>query len=122
MMIPTLALLAIMLYLVATGILMRPLLDRGHSPALLATGAAVIAVLAHIGVLLGMHRGALDLHFYAALSLVACGVAALTLLVNLSRPVAALGLIVFPLAALLLGIDVFHRPHPKSSTGKSSCM
>ncbi|MEP7098122.1 MAG: cytochrome c biogenesis protein CcsA [Dokdonella sp.] len=110
MMIPTLALLAIMLYLVATGILMRPLLDRGHSPALLATGAAVIAVLAHIGVLLGMHRGALDLHFYAALSLVACGVAALTLLVNLSRPVAALGLIVFPLAALLLGIDVFVAP------------
>ena len=110
MMIPTLAVLAIALYLVATGLLTRPLLGRGHSLALFATGAATIAVLTHAGVLLSMHRGALDLHFFAALSLVACVVAALTLLVNLSRPVAALGLIVFPLAALLLGIDVFIAP------------
>ncbi|MGP1667057.1 MAG: cytochrome C assembly family protein, partial [Rhodanobacter sp.] len=49
-------------------------------------------------------------HFFAALSLVACVVAALTLLVNLSRPVAALGVIVFPLAAALLAIDAFVAP------------
>jgi ABC-type uncharacterized transport system permease subunit len=48
----------------------------------------------------------LDLHFFAALSLVACVVAALTVFVNLWRPVAALGVIVFPLAAFVLGADV----------------
>ncbi len=114
MIIPTLALLAIALYLAAAGLLTRPLLGRHEPSALLATGTAGVAVLAHAGVLLGMHRGVLDLHFFAALSLVGCVVAAVTLLVNLSRPVAALGLIVFPLAALLLGVDVFVAP-PRSN-------
>ncbi len=116
MMIPTLALLAIVLYLAATGLLTRPLLGRGESSTLLATGTAAVAILMHASVLLGMHRGALDLHFFAALSLVACVVAALTLFVNLSRPVAALGLIVFPLAALLLGVDVFAAPPTSPET------
>jgi ABC-type uncharacterized transport system permease subunit len=44
------------------------------------------------------------------LSLVACVVSALTVLVNLSRPVAALGVIVFPLTAILLGVDAFLAP------------
>lgn len=110
MMIALLALLSIALYLFATGVLARPLLGRGEPLNPLARGAAAIAVLAHAGVLLGMHRGALDLHFFAALSLAACLVAALTLLVTLSRPVDALGVIVFPLAALLLGIDEFAAP------------
>lgn len=110
MIIPTVALLAIVLYLVATALLARPLLGHGEPLTLFATGAASLAVLTHAGALLGMHRGALDLHFFAALSLVGCVVAALTLLVNLSRPVAALGLVVFPLAALLLGVDVFAAP------------
>ena len=110
MMISSAALLAIVLYLVATGLLARPLLGAGEPLSQLARSAAVIAVLAHVGVLFGMHRGALDLHFFAALSLVACMVAALTLIVNLARPVAALGVIVFPLAALLLGLDVFAAP------------
>jgi ABC-type uncharacterized transport system permease subunit len=106
-MIPILALLAIALYLATTALLTRPLLGGRETPSQWPMGMAVCAVLAHAGVLLGMHRGALDLHFFAALSLVACVVSALTLLVNLSRPVAALGVIVFPLTALLLGIDVF---------------
>jgi ABC-type uncharacterized transport system permease subunit len=101
------ALLAIVLYLAASALLARPLLGGSDMRGKPALGIAAIAVLAHAGVLLGMHRGALDLHFFAALSLVACVVSALTLLVNLSRPVATLGVIVFPLAALLLGIDTF---------------
>ncbi|NCT68224.1 MAG: cytochrome c biogenesis protein CcsA [Rhodanobacteraceae bacterium] len=110
MLITSLALLAIALYLAAAGLLARPLLGRGAAPTRLAEGTAALAVLAHAGVLLGMHRGALDLHFFAALSLVAGVIAALTLLVNLTRPVAALGVIAFPLAALLLAIDVFAAP------------
>lgn len=104
------AVFAIVLYLVAAVGLARPLLNGGKPLNRLALILASIAVLLHAGILLSMHRGALDLHFFAALSLVACVVAGLTLLVNLSRPVAALGVIVFPLAALFLAIDAFVAP------------
>src|SRR3546814_12084730 len=57
-----------------------------------------------------MHRGALDLHFFAALSLVAFVVSALTLLVNATRPVAAPGVIVFPLTAALIAVASFLAP------------
>ena len=110
MLIPVLALLAIVLYLVAASLLARPLLGGGEPLNRGADGLAAAAVVAHAGVLFGMHPGALDLHFFAALSLVAGVVAALTLIVNLTRPVAALGVIVFPLAAALLAIDMFASP------------
>ncbi len=109
-MIAALALLAIALYLAAAGLLARPLLGGDEAPNRSAMAAAGAAVIVHAADLLGMHRGVLDLHFFAALSLTAFVVAVLTLIVNLSRPVAALGVIVFPLAALLLGVDVFAAP------------
>src|SRR5690606_5400510 len=70
MLIPLLALLAIALYLAAAGLLARPLLGGGEPLSRSADAAATLAVLAHAGVQLGMHRGTLDLHFFAALSLV----------------------------------------------------
>ncbi|QRN55783.1 cytochrome c biogenesis protein CcsA [Dyella caseinilytica] len=113
-MLPALSIFAIVCYLLASLLLARPLFGGSQSaPATFARPAlaiATIAVLAHAGGLLAMHRGALDLHFFAALSLVACVVSALTLLVNLSRPVAALGVIVFPLSAALVWIDSFLAP------------
>ena len=105
-----LALIAIVLYLAAAAGLARPLLSGGQPLNRLALGLAGAAVLVHAGTLLGMHRGALDLHFFAALSLVAFVVSALTLLVNASRPVAALGVIVFPLTAALIAVDSFLAP------------
>lgn len=110
MVIHVLAALAIVLYLAAAGGLARPLLSGEKPLNRLALSLAGAAVAIHAGLLLGMHRGALDLHFFAALSLVAFVVSALTLLVNASRPVAALGVIVFPLAALLVGVDSFLAP------------
>jgi ABC-type uncharacterized transport system permease subunit len=104
------ALFAVVLYLAAAGGLARPLLSGGLPLNKSALGLAGAAVLTHAGILLSMHRGALDLHFFAALSLVACVVSALTLLVNLNRPVAALGVIVFPLTALLLAADSYFAP------------
>ena len=104
------ALLAIVLYLVAAGGLARPLLSGGQPLKRLALSVAGVAVVIHAGILLGMHRGALDLHFFAALSLVAFVVSTLTLLVSLSRPVAALGVIVFPLTAVLIAVDSFLAP------------
>lgn len=104
------ALFAILLYLAAAGGLARPLLGGGqplNRSALVLAGAAVLI---HAGILLGMHRGALDLHFFAALSLIGCVVSALTLAVNMNRPVAALGVVVFPLSALLLAVDSYLAP------------
>lgn len=110
MTIHVLALSAIVLYLAAAAGLARPLLSGGQPLNRLALGLAGAAVLVHAGILLGMHRGALDLHFFAALSLVAFVVSALTLMVNASRPVAALGVIVFPLTAALIAVDSFLAP------------
>ena len=98
------------LYLLAAGLLARPLLHRQALPKAVTFGLATVAVLLHIGLLVGIHRGGVDLHFFAALSLVGACIAALCLLVNLSRPVATLGVIVFPLAAALLLVDVFLAP------------
>ncbi|HXD83098.1 MAG TPA: cytochrome c biogenesis protein CcsA [Rudaea sp.] len=99
-----LAAFAALLYLAAAALFAR-------HPRLPAFVVAAAAVLAHAAILVGQHGGGVDLHFFAALSLVAGCVAALCLLVNLARPVAALGTIVFPLAAILLAIDVFLAPH-----------
>lgn len=101
---------AIALYLAAAALLARPVLDGRETPRGAALVVAALAVLAHGGEIAVAHRGALDLHFFAALSLIACVMAALTLLVNLWRPVAALGVILFPMAAALLAIDVFLAP------------
>ena len=50
--------------------------------------------------------GATDLHFFAALSLVGLGMAALTALVAATGRMRALGVVVFPLAALVPGAGV----------------
>ncbi|WP_132141222.1 cytochrome C assembly family protein [Luteibacter rhizovicinus] len=105
-----LAFVAIVLYLAAATALARPLFNGGTPLSRVAMSMAAIAAIAHAVVLLSAHRGALDLHFFAALSLVAWVVSALTLLVNLNRPVAGLGIFIFPLAALLLAVDVFMAP------------
>ncbi len=106
-----LALISIVLYVAAAAALARPLLDRGRrTPHRAALITGTIAVLLHFTVLFGIHRGAVDLHFFAALSLVSAVIAALTLIVNLTRPVAALGIILFPLAGLFLAIDEFLAP------------
>lgn len=99
-----LAAVSAVLYLVAAVMFAQ----RPRAPAFIVATAAVFD---HAIILVGQHGGGVDLHFFAALSLVAGCVAALCLVVNLARPVAALGTIVFPLAAILLAIDVFLAPH-----------
>jgi ABC-type uncharacterized transport system permease subunit len=104
------ALLAATLYVTAAVILAFPLLHRRALPRTLGFGIAGIAVVLHAIILAGMHGGGVDLHFFAALSLVGVCIAALSLLVNLTQPIATLGVIVFPLSAALLVIDRFAAP------------
>ena len=108
---------AIVLYLAAAVALARPLFGQQAPMGRLAMTLAGIAVVLHAWLLLGLHRGSLDLHFFAALSLVACVIAALTIGVNLSRPVAGLGIFIFPLAALFVALDAYAAPitAPQSS-------
>lgn len=105
-----LAALAVTAYLVATLLAALPALRDSKLPRSLNLGVAAVAVATHAACVLGAHRGGMDLHFFAALSFVALLIAATTLLVNLARPVAALGVIVFPLAAALLGVDAWVAP------------
>lgn len=93
---------AALLYLIATALLARRIAaeDRGGAqPALwLALGGALLHATVHA--LAFRATGAVDLHFFAALSLVGLALAAMTAVLSLRRPVAALGIAVFPLAAV----------------------
>jgi len=104
-----LTLLAAVAYLAATVVSARPLAHRQPLPRAIGMTLGAVAVFVHAWLIAGLHRG-VDLHFFAALSLVGGCVAGLCLLVNLLRPVATLGVIVFPLAAGLLLIDTFAAP------------
>ena len=104
------SLLAAVAYIVAALVLAWPLLRGGAVHARAGLWIAAIAVVVHFAVLIGLHRGGIDLHFFAALSLVGACMAAMCLLVNFVRPIATLGVLVFPIAALLLLIDTFAPP------------
>jgi ABC-type uncharacterized transport system permease subunit len=110
MLISVLAAVAVAAYLAATLLIAVPVLRGTRLPRPLGVAVAAVGVLAHAGYLLAAHRGGLDLHFFAALSFVAMLIAGTTLLVNLARPVDALGVLVFPLAAALLAVDAWIAP------------
>ncbi|MBN8738236.1 MAG: hypothetical protein BGP24_03570 [Lysobacterales bacterium 69-70] len=105
-----LSLVAVAAYLAATLRIALPALRGGAPPRAQGLALAIIGVLAHAGYLLAAHRGGLDLHFFAALSAVSMLIAGTTLAVNLARPVDALGVLAFPLAAVLLAIDAWIAP------------
>lgn len=101
----TLALIAIALYLAAAALLVVDVLRdsarrlRGWLP--FAIGGIVLHGSVHV--LAWQRGGGADLHFFSALSLVGLGMAVLTGLVAATGRMAALGVIVFPLAAATLG-------------------
>lgn len=110
----TFVLIAAALYLVAALLLMRRV-ARGQEPGSAPWAVpASVAILAHAGyhVIAWREVGA-DMHFFSAVSLVALGMAILTVLVGLRGRMAALGVIVFPLAAAAAVIyaNVAHVGH-----------
>ncbi|HZX78656.1 cytochrome C assembly family protein [Lysobacter sp.] len=103
----TIVLIAIALYLIAAALLVTGVQRQRASRLWLlpAAGAVVLHAVAH---LLGWREsGGTDMHFFAAMSLVGLGMAALTTLVGAGGRMAALGVVVFPLAALTL--SGYHR-------------
>jgi ABC-type uncharacterized transport system permease subunit len=104
---------AIALYLLSTALLVRAL-ARGDSAPRGWTLPAAFALAGHAGFHLAAWKVAagLDLHFFAALSLVGLGMAVLTTAFGTSGRMAALGVVVFPLAAAsLAGYAAYGHMH-----------
>ncbi len=99
----TIVLISTLLYLLATGLLVANFrhtesAGRGWLPP--AIGAVLLHAGTHLSAWSGL--GGADMHFYAALSLVSLGMAAMTVAVAAKGRMAALGVVVFPLAAVTL--------------------
>jgi len=97
----TIVLIAAACYLLASGLLVRQVADGAPTASRGWLLPGMLGVLLHgaVHVIGWRDAGGADLHFFAALSLVALGMAALTLLVGARGRMAALGVIVFPIAA-----------------------
>lgn len=100
----TIVLIATLLYLVATGLLVRALARETPVTGAAWAVSAVLAVVLHgVEHLLAWRAlGGADLHFFSALSLAGLGMAGGTLLFGFRGRTAALGVVVFPLAATSL--------------------
>lgn len=111
----TIVLIAVFAYLSATALLVRAVSrDDDQSMSALWLWPAIAAVAAHGGYHLLAWRaaGGADMHFFAALSLVGLGMATLTALFGATGRMRALGVVVFPLAAIMLAgyAMVGHKP------------
>lgn len=95
----TLAFIAALAYLLAAGLLARGVARDAHGRAWLLPTVVALALHAALHVMTWREAGALDLHFFSALSLVGLGMAALTTLFGAGGRMAALGVLVFPIAA-----------------------
>ena len=112
------SLIAIAFYLVATGLLVRAVAQDKVAASRSWLWPALGAVLLHGAyhlVVAWRTPGGPDMHFFAALSLVGLGMAAMTTLVGAQGRMAGLGVLSFPLAALLL--FVYHAYGHEPSRG-----
>ena len=112
----TIVLIAIALYLATAGWLVGSV-QRGDEASRGWLLPANLALLLHGAThyLAWRSSGFTDLHFFAALSLAGLGMAILTAVVGASGRMRALGVVVFPLAAMvLLGYALYgHAAHPE---------
>lgn len=98
----TIVLIAIGLYLASTALLVRRLATAGPVVPMALWAMPSIAILVHGAAHLWAWRlaGGANLHFFSALSLVGLGMSGLTVLFGARGRMAALGVIVFPIAAV----------------------
>jgi ABC-type uncharacterized transport system permease subunit len=105
---PITTLVAIACYLLAAALLVRSVVREAVSRAWLLPALVGVVLHAATHARAWEAAGGTDLHFYAALSLVGLGMAALTTLYGASGKMAALGVIVLPIAAATLGGYIVH--------------
>ncbi|TDK28618.1 inner membrane protein YpjD [Luteimonas aestuarii] len=111
----TIVLIASLFYLLAGWLVVRRVLreDRAGVGFWLLTALAAVLLHATYHILTWRHVGGLDLQFFAALSLVGLGMAALTTLYAATGRMGALGAVVFPLAALSLAGYLWSGSSPR---------
>lgn len=105
-------LVSVALYLLATGLIVAGIRRGGARRGWLPIAVGAIAMHALEHVLAWLLVGGADMHFFAALSLVTLGMAALTTAVGARGRMATLGMVVFPLAAAALIGSHAHGHHP----------
>ena len=104
----------VLAYLIATALVARWVSAdedaRSAGDRRMALVAAILAIAGHAGLHIAAWRsfGGPDLHFFAALSLVALAMAALSTLAAWREQLQALGVIVYPLAATMLALYNFY--------------
>jgi ABC-type uncharacterized transport system permease subunit len=97
----TLAFIAALAYLLAAGLLARGVARNGRGHAWLLPALLALVLHAALHAMTWRGAGTLDLHFFSALSLVGLGMGALTTVFGAGGRMAALGVIVFPIAAVV---------------------
>lgn len=111
-----LPLLAAIAYLAAALLLSRRLGSGHHGGRAGAFAAAALAIAAHAGVHVAQFaESGPDLHFAPSLSLAALLIAALATAIAVWRPVEAIGIVAYPIAALCALAYGWH-PHEAAST------
>jgi ABC-type uncharacterized transport system permease subunit len=111
----TIVLIAVLAYLLATALLLHSVARERLEDAHAWRWAALVGVVLDAGyhaLVAWRTAGGPDLHFYSALSLVALGMATMTVLVGVRGRTAAVGVVVFPLAAALLWLYHGHGHAP----------
>ncbi len=106
----TIVLIAILFYAAATAVLVRAVAREQASPRgwyWLGLGGILLHGSYHV-LVAAQTVGGPDMHFFAALSLVSLGMAAMTAAVGAQGRMAALGVVALPLAALLLAVYHFN--------------
>ena len=114
----TIVLIAILAYLLATGLLLRSAaqarMEASHGWRWIALIGALLHLAYHAQVAWRTPGGP-DMHFYSALSLVGLGMAAVIMLVGKRGRAATVGVVVFPLAAVLLVLYHGHGHAPSAA-------
>lgn len=107
--------LALLLYLLATGLLVNAVVRDAVDRSRAWRAPALAAVVLHAGYHLWVAwrtAGGPDMHFFAALSLVSLGMAAMTTMFGARARLSTVGVVAFPLAAVLLAVYHGHGHSP----------
>jgi ABC-type uncharacterized transport system permease subunit len=109
-----LAIIAICAYLSSAVLIIRPLAQDKSRRFALACAWGAIALHAAYTALLVQQSAGFNFSFFSMAALVSMIVALLLLLATLSKPVENLGIFLFPLAALMLGLDLYFPEKQRS--------